>query len=107
MRLAMLSQAQKETFFHLAHNVVVGNGVVMSNVATLAGHVIVEDEADVVLLVCRTAASSWNSLMVLSSMESKGSDSASNSEKLKLCLAPPREGMAGGWITGPTEPATG
>ena len=26
MRLAMLSQAQKETFFHLAHNVVVSDG---------------------------------------------------------------------------------
>ncbi len=30
---------------HLAHNVQVGNYVIMSNVATLAGHVIVEDHA--------------------------------------------------------------
>jgi UDP-N-acetylglucosamine acyltransferase len=32
-------------YCHLAHNVVVGNGVIMSNVATLAGHVTVEDHA--------------------------------------------------------------
>ncbi len=32
-------------YAHLAHNVVVGNGVIMSNVATLAGHVTVEDHA--------------------------------------------------------------
>src|SRR3954464_485896 len=32
-------------YCHLAHNVVLGNNVIMSNVATLAGHVIVEDFA--------------------------------------------------------------
>jgi UDP-N-acetylglucosamine acyltransferase len=32
-------------YCHIAHNVVVGNQVIMSNVATLAGHVIVEDYA--------------------------------------------------------------
>ncbi|MBI4325736.1 MAG: acyl-ACP--UDP-N-acetylglucosamine O-acyltransferase [Chloroflexi bacterium] len=32
-------------YCHLAHNVQVGHDVVMSNVATLAGHVIVEDHA--------------------------------------------------------------
>jgi UDP-N-acetylglucosamine acyltransferase len=32
-------------YCHLAHDVKLGNGIVMSNVATLAGHVIVEDEA--------------------------------------------------------------
>ena len=32
-------------YCHLAHNVVLGNNVIMSNVATLAGHVIVEDRA--------------------------------------------------------------
>jgi len=32
-------------YCHVAHNVVVGNSIVMSNVATLAGHVIVEDYA--------------------------------------------------------------
>ncbi len=32
-------------YAHIAHNVRVGNGVIMSNVATLAGHVIVEDFA--------------------------------------------------------------
>jgi UDP-N-acetylglucosamine acyltransferase len=32
-------------YCHLAHNVCVGNRVIMSNVATLAGHVIVEDHA--------------------------------------------------------------
>lgn len=32
-------------YCHLAHNVKLGNGVIMSNVATLAGHVIVEDDA--------------------------------------------------------------
>lgn len=30
-------------YCHMAHNVVVGNNVIMSNVATLAGHVTVED----------------------------------------------------------------
>jgi len=30
-------------YSHLAHNVTIGNKVIMSNVATLAGHVIVED----------------------------------------------------------------
>src|SRR5438046_1626250 len=30
-------------YCHLAHNVVLGNNVIMSNVATLAGHVMVED----------------------------------------------------------------
>jgi len=30
---------------HVAHNVVMGNNVIMSNVGTLAGHVIVEDHA--------------------------------------------------------------
>ena len=30
-------------YSHIAHNVVVGNRVIMSNVATLAGHVVVED----------------------------------------------------------------
>jgi UDP-N-acetylglucosamine acyltransferase len=30
-------------YCHLAHNVTLGNGVIMSNVATLAGHVTVED----------------------------------------------------------------
>lgn len=32
-------------YCHLAHNVVLGNHVIMSNVATLAGHVTVEDRA--------------------------------------------------------------
>src|SRR5213082_2255906 len=32
-------------YSHLAHNVTVGNHVIMSNVATLAGHVLVEDFA--------------------------------------------------------------
>jgi UDP-N-acetylglucosamine acyltransferase len=32
-------------YCHIAHNVSMGNGVIMSNVATLAGHVIVEDFA--------------------------------------------------------------
>ncbi|HZR21371.1 MAG TPA: acyl-ACP--UDP-N-acetylglucosamine O-acyltransferase [Verrucomicrobiae bacterium] len=32
-------------YSHIAHNVVMGDGVIMSNVATLAGHVIVEDFA--------------------------------------------------------------
>mgnify|MGYP003326022747 CR=1 FL=1 len=32
-------------YCHLAHNVTLGNGVIMSNVATLAGHVTVEDNA--------------------------------------------------------------
>src|ERR1051326_446548 len=32
-------------YSHVAHNVTIGSGVIMSNVATLAGHVIVEDYA--------------------------------------------------------------
>jgi UDP-N-acetylglucosamine acyltransferase len=32
-------------YCHLAHNVVLGNHIIMSNVATLAGHVTVEDSA--------------------------------------------------------------
>ena len=32
-------------YSHLAHNVTVGNRVIMSNVATLAGHVMIEDNA--------------------------------------------------------------
>jgi UDP-N-acetylglucosamine acyltransferase len=32
-------------YCHIAHNVVLGNQVIMSNVATLAGHVVVEDDA--------------------------------------------------------------
>ena len=32
-------------YCHLAHNVTLGSGVIMSNVATLAGHVTVEDHA--------------------------------------------------------------
>jgi len=32
-------------YCHIAHNVVVGNNVIMSNVATLAGHVVMEDFA--------------------------------------------------------------
>jgi UDP-N-acetylglucosamine acyltransferase len=32
-------------YSHIAHNVVLGNHIIMSNVATLAGHVIVEDRA--------------------------------------------------------------
>jgi UDP-N-acetylglucosamine acyltransferase len=32
-------------YCHLAHNVTLGNRVIMSNVATLAGHVLVEDHA--------------------------------------------------------------
>lgn len=32
-------------YCHLAHNVVLGNQIIMSNVATLAGHVTVEDHA--------------------------------------------------------------
>src|SRR4029077_19052597 len=32
-------------YSHVAHNVTIGNKVIMSNVATLAGHVIVEDYA--------------------------------------------------------------
>jgi UDP-N-acetylglucosamine acyltransferase len=34
-------------YCHLAHNVILGDWVVMSNVATLAGHVIVEDHATI------------------------------------------------------------
>jgi UDP-N-acetylglucosamine acyltransferase len=32
-------------YCHIAHNVTLGNNVIMSNVATLAGHVMVEDHA--------------------------------------------------------------
>jgi UDP-N-acetylglucosamine acyltransferase len=32
-------------YSHIAHDVVLGNGIIMSNVATLAGHIIVEDYA--------------------------------------------------------------
>ena len=32
-------------YTHVAHNVTIGNGIIMSNVATLAGHVTVEDHA--------------------------------------------------------------
>ena len=32
-------------YTHVAHNCIVGNNVIMSNVATLAGHVVVEDRA--------------------------------------------------------------
>jgi UDP-N-acetylglucosamine acyltransferase len=32
-------------YCHIAHNVVLGNRVIMSNVATLGGHVVVEDHA--------------------------------------------------------------
>lgn len=32
-------------YSHIAHNVRLGNGIIMSNVATLAGHVVVEDFA--------------------------------------------------------------
>jgi UDP-N-acetylglucosamine acyltransferase len=32
-------------YCHIAHNVTLGNNVIMSNVATLAGHVLVEDHA--------------------------------------------------------------
>ena len=32
-------------YCHLAHNVQLGSGIIMSNVATLAGHVVVEDSA--------------------------------------------------------------
>jgi UDP-N-acetylglucosamine acyltransferase len=32
-------------YCHIAHNVVLGNRVIMSNVATLGGHVVVEDQA--------------------------------------------------------------
>lgn len=32
-------------YCHIAHNARLGNGIVMSNVATLAGHVLVEDDA--------------------------------------------------------------
>lgn len=32
-------------YCHIAHNVVLGNRIIMSNVATLAGHVTVEDDA--------------------------------------------------------------
>src|SRR4029079_243459 len=32
-------------YCHLAHNVVLGNQIIMSNVASLAGHVMVEDHA--------------------------------------------------------------
>jgi UDP-N-acetylglucosamine acyltransferase len=32
-------------YSHIAHNVVLGNYIIMSNVATLAGHVLVEDHA--------------------------------------------------------------
>lgn len=32
-------------YTHVAHNCIVGSNVIMSNVATLAGHVIVEDRA--------------------------------------------------------------
>lgn len=32
-------------YCHIAHNVCLGSGIIMSNVATLAGHVLVEDDA--------------------------------------------------------------
>jgi UDP-N-acetylglucosamine acyltransferase len=32
-------------YCHIAHNVILGNHVIMSNVATLAGHIVVEDRA--------------------------------------------------------------
>jgi UDP-N-acetylglucosamine acyltransferase len=32
-------------YCHLAHNVLLGNRIIMSNVATLAGHVVIEDHA--------------------------------------------------------------
>jgi len=32
-------------YCHIAHNTTLGNGIIMSNVATLAGHVVVEDHA--------------------------------------------------------------
>jgi UDP-N-acetylglucosamine acyltransferase len=32
-------------YCHVAHNVTIGDGVIMSNVATLAGHIVVEDHA--------------------------------------------------------------
>ena len=32
-------------YTHVAHNCIVGNNVIMSNAATLAGHVVVEDRA--------------------------------------------------------------
>jgi UDP-N-acetylglucosamine acyltransferase len=32
-------------YAHIAHNVTLGNGIIMSNVATLAGHITVEDHA--------------------------------------------------------------
>lgn len=39
------SQNHILAYCHIAHNVVLGNQIIMSNVATLAGHVIVEDHA--------------------------------------------------------------
>src|ERR1700752_4775547 len=32
---------------HIAHDCIIGNGVIMANAATLAGHVIVEDRANI------------------------------------------------------------
>jgi UDP-N-acetylglucosamine acyltransferase len=32
---------------HVAHDCIIGNGVIMANAATLAGHVIIEDNANV------------------------------------------------------------
>ena len=39
------SRNQILAYSHIAHNVRLGNGIIMSNVATLAGHVVVEDFA--------------------------------------------------------------
>ena len=36
-----------QAYTHVAHNCVVGNHVIMSNCATLAGHVVVEDRANI------------------------------------------------------------
>lgn len=47
----MLTQTGDDCLFmaqvHIAHDCIIGNGVIMANAATLAGHVIIEDHANV------------------------------------------------------------
>ena len=47
----MLTQTGDDCLFmaqaHIAHDCIIGNGVIMANAATLAGHVIIEDNANV------------------------------------------------------------
>ena len=54
-------------YTHIAHNCIVGNNVIMSNVATLAGHVVVEDRAVIgglaaVHQFCRIGVAGLNSV---------------------------------------------